>query len=222
MSAEYLKRTIELCKNNDIEVLLIDTGYDVSPESKLFAMSIADIAEQYNVNYIDFTEEDIINFEVDLYSTGENTHVNHSGAEKFSKFLGEYISCNYELEDHRSETAYSNWWLDYDSFADSKIEFLKSQSSISNYVMFLMDDYYAIAIEIRDISVLQDEHFGAQLVDLGVDLESLTDNNLIFLNNSSDDIYYGYNQDVETADFNKIRITVYNAVTAEVIDEKIF
>ena len=181
LSKEYLKKTIDLCKKEEIKLILINTGYDCSDESKLFADSVDQIAKDNEIEYIDFTKEDIIDFNTDLYSTGHNTHVNSSGAQKFTQYIGEKLLVGYNLTDHREDSLYQKWWSDYDKYLNSKHDYLVAQEDIINYLMLLKDDDYKVLIEVRDGNILENKKLTNMLGNLGI---KFTDNssNLICVN----------------------------------------
>lgn len=191
VSEDYLKRIISLCEEKGITLLLINTGYDCSDEAKYFADSACEIAGQYNIHYLDFTEKNIINFESDLYSTNHNTHVNFSGAERLTSYIGAYLSENFQLQDHRTDDEYSQWWDDYQEFFESKKRYLCSQEDIIYYLMFLADDDYQTIVEIKDPSILYDNNNMAMFQNLGIDYDGIDEDcNLIVLDNASETATY--------------------------------
>lgn len=191
MSRDYLERIIQLCADKNIDLLLINTGYDCSDEAKYFADSINEIAEQYEIQYIDFTELDIINFESDLQSSGHNTHVNFSGAEKFTSFIGQVLSEEYQLSDYRNDERYSSWGSDYQAFVNDKVDYLRQQSSLDLYLLFLADDDYDIIIEVLDRSIVDEDNNTYMLENLGIDTEKLNDNsNLVAVDMSNREVSY--------------------------------
>jgi len=58
------------------------------------------------LNLNDSYEEMGIDFSTDFYNA---YHVNVGGAEKYTSYLGKYISDNYDLPDHRDDMLYSEW-----------------------------------------------------------------------------------------------------------------
>ena len=48
-----------------------------------------------------------INWKTDSLDQGD--HLNFSGAEKVTKYLGNYLSEKYKLPDHRGDSAYAAW-----------------------------------------------------------------------------------------------------------------
>lgn len=70
--------------------------------------------DQNNVTYVDYNlrpEELNINWLTDSRDGGD--HLNYSGSVKFMDALGKYLQENYELTDHRNDSAYSQWEADY-------------------------------------------------------------------------------------------------------------
>ena len=121
--------------------------------------------------FIDFTKENIIDFETDLHSTGHNTHVNFSGAEKFTHYVGNILVNNYDLTDHREDSLYSKWWQDYNDFLQSKQQYLVTQTEPAEYLMFLNDSNYRVIIEIKDNSILDEFPLANLITNLGIELE---------------------------------------------------
>lgn len=195
LSEDYLRRIINFCQDKEISLILINTGYDCDDESKLFADSVYDIAAEYEVSYLDFTQDEIIDFATDLSSSGHNTHVNFSGAEKFTKYIGAYLSDYYQLADHRTEAAYSSWWDDYRAFVDSKADYLVIQPDLTNYLLFLADDNYQTIIEIKDPSILGEDKNMDMFGNIGIDYGYIDDDcNLIVVDNESRNVSYIHNR----------------------------
>ncbi len=87
----YLKKIEELCKQNDIKLLLIKTPYYLSKQdAEIFTY----LKEETNFDFIDFNNLDF-NYVFDL--DGDVWHSNAFGAEKISNYLSKYINSNYQL-----------------------------------------------------------------------------------------------------------------------------
>lgn len=191
LAKDYLERMIQLCADKNIDLVLINTGYDSSGETKYFADSINEIAKQHEIQYIDFTELDIINFESDLASSGDNTHVNFSGAEKITTYLGQLLAEQYQMSDHRGDEAYVSWWYDYQHFIDRKADYLRGQINLDLYLMLLADDDYNIIIETRDMNIVDESNNYAMFENLGIDMDQYINNsNLLAIDMSSGEISY--------------------------------
>ena len=53
-----------------------------------------------------------MDFQTDFYDYGG--HANAIGAEKYTAFLGKYLSENYEFEDKRGQEGYEDWDESYE------------------------------------------------------------------------------------------------------------
>ena len=98
----------ELCEKNGIQLILMKAPslspvwYDSENEQ------ILDYAKRYNLPYINFydlLEETGIDYETDTYDGG--LHMNLSGADKVSQYLGNVLTTQYGIEDHRSDAEIS-------------------------------------------------------------------------------------------------------------------
>ena len=71
---------------------------------------IAAYAESAGIDYIDLNVEPTkipIDWETESYDKGY--HINISGAQKVSAFIGEYLASTYNLPDHRDDPVYAAW-----------------------------------------------------------------------------------------------------------------
>lgn len=116
---EYLLKIIELSKEEDFELLFLNTPYCISEETQKKYNKIAEIAQENDVPFLDCNlhiDEIGLNFETDFI---DEVHTNVVGAEKVTKFVGSYIKSNYNLTDKRNDSGYDSWndsleyWLSY-------------------------------------------------------------------------------------------------------------
>lgn len=105
----YFSRMLEICKENNIQVLLYS-----SPSPKNYNYSkhnaIKAYADANQIAYVDFNlsiDEAGINWETDSLDNGD--HLNVFGAEKASRYLADYIEANYHLPDYRNDNDYREW-----------------------------------------------------------------------------------------------------------------
>ncbi len=190
-SLNYLDRIISLCEDNDIELLLINTGIDCSDESKAFADSVYDIIEKKNIPYIDFTQTDILDYDTDLRDTGTNTHVNFSGAQKLTDYLGNYLSEKYSLQDHRKDSDYKKWYDDSTMYSESKIRMMSECDNIDIYLMMMYAQDYSVIFMINDTNDFMTDKTIDLFENLGINGSDVQDNNMIVLNiPESDSVTY--------------------------------
>lgn len=102
------RRICELCKKNDIKLLVLRTP---SIKNWNYAKydAVRQLAEKYKVKFIDLNMDNSIGIDwtQDTYDKGD--HLNYSGAEKVTNFLGAYLDKRYDLPDHRGDKEYASW-----------------------------------------------------------------------------------------------------------------
>lgn len=116
---DYLDKMTALCKENDIELILIKAPtvyphwYDEwDSQMKEYAAE----NDLYYINFLDYTNEIGIDFSGDTYDGG--LHLNLSGAEKMSEYFGRILVEKYELEDRREDVALKEHWDEKIAFYD--------------------------------------------------------------------------------------------------------
>lgn len=119
---EYLYKIINLCKENNIKLVLVNTPSDYNIEkgsndwvqqpAEMFN-KVAEIAKENNIAFINYNDRmDKIGF--DFKNDMENAgHLNVWGAYKVTMDFGEFLAKNYSLTDHRSDMKYAQWDKDY-------------------------------------------------------------------------------------------------------------
>ena len=105
----YMDGIISKCKSSDTEVILLSTP---SPSNNNYArhQAISEYAEQLGIKYLDMNlllDEIGIDWNVDSLDKGD--HVNLNGSVKLTKYLGDYLTEQHPLPDHRGDAAYSAW-----------------------------------------------------------------------------------------------------------------
>lgn len=123
---EYMEKILELCKNNKAELLLVGTP---SPANYNYMRhnSIAAYADEKSLLYLDLNlklKEVGIDWKTDTLDKGD--HLNLSGAERVSTYLGEYLQANYSLKDHRGQKQYDSWETESEQYSQKSEEYLKT------------------------------------------------------------------------------------------------
>lgn len=107
----YLDKIIELCRREDIQLLLMKTPTYVNSWHAEYDELLTKKASENGIVYINFdttSENAGITVRTDYIDDGE--HFNISGAEKFNHILGQYLKDNYELPEHSSENEIKSVW----------------------------------------------------------------------------------------------------------------
>lgn len=173
ISKTYLRRSIELCQERGIPVLLTVTPFHASEELQEWVNSVYGIAEAYDVPFINGLQEDVIDMHCDLWDEG---HLNSSGARKWTAYIGNYITENYDISDKRTDEAYAKWNTDYANYRMYEVHQLQNAESLNAFLMLLQDDTFDYCITVReDSSLYGDETFWNLLANAGADVEPATD-----------------------------------------------
>ena len=128
LAYEYLDKIRTLCADNDIQLILIKAP-SLSPQwYDSQEAQVVEYAEKYDLPYINFYklfDETGIDYETDTYDGG--LHMNYSGAQKLSEWLGQKLSEDYGLEDHRSDTELSKVYDEKVAAQEAMIEAQKKE-----------------------------------------------------------------------------------------------
>ncbi len=107
----YLNKIIELCRENDVELMLVKTPSNATPDEKKYYNTVERIAKENDVTFVDYNmhyDEIGFDFEKDFY---DDSHLNVFGAEKFTEYFVE----NTEYFDGkvRNDNDWRSEWEEY-------------------------------------------------------------------------------------------------------------
>lgn len=165
ISCAYLRKMIEECRSRDIEVLLVYLPFVAQDYRQMEANTVYGIAEEYGVNYINFLDADFINFYTDLEDTG--AHLNPSGGNKVTHYIGSFIENNYSLTSHHGDPAYSDWDEDFNVYLQNKKDDFIYNVDPHQYLMMLADNDLRIEMELYDPSIYGDMVCALLLYNIG-------------------------------------------------------
>lgn len=142
----YFLKFLEYCEERDIKVLCTYLPYAAGKSQQKVANSVEAVIENYSgCEYENMLYKDIINFQTDIYS--DNGHINYSGALKITKWLGNYLTEHYELDDYSQN---GSWVQDDADYYEYKVTNLKKQTLLINYLVLLTDPDFTASVEIYD------------------------------------------------------------------------
>ncbi len=116
-SYDYLERMTKLCKENGIELVLIKSPSVYPYWYEEWDEQIDEYAKKNDltyINFLDYTADMGIDYSTDTYDGG--LHMNLSGAEKFTRYLGQLLQEKYQLPDRRGDEQLSAIWQDKADF----------------------------------------------------------------------------------------------------------
>lgn len=107
----YLQKMVDLCKENDVELVLIKAPTEYPHWYDQWDQQVVDFAKENDVtyiNYIPLQDEIGLDMTQDTYDAG--LHLNTQGAEKMSDYFGAWLVENYDLTDYRDNEEYASIW----------------------------------------------------------------------------------------------------------------
>ncbi|MCH5251173.1 MAG: hypothetical protein J1E98_14645 [Lachnospiraceae bacterium] len=116
--ADYmLHELLDFCKDNELNVLFVESPYVLTQEEYELYNTIDDVVTSYGFRFLnanEYFEEMKLDVSQDFI---DRAHVNVFGAEKYTDFLGNYIVENYGFSDHGVEGK-ASWDEAYAAYAD--------------------------------------------------------------------------------------------------------
>lgn len=125
---EYLDKILELCRKNGIELVLMKAPSLVPHWYDEWNAQVVDYADKNGLLYINVlaaAEEIGIDYKLDTFDAG--MHMNLTGAEKVTEYIGSILTEKYPLTDHRGDTKYEGVWADKVKFYYDMIEAQKAE-----------------------------------------------------------------------------------------------
>ena len=108
---EYIEKTIDLCLDNDIRIMLMKTPAHSTNWTDSLDEDIQEIADRYGIEYINFDKyNDDIGLDYSTDTPDDGAHLNTSGAVKFSKYLAHILREDYSPSDRRTDKKYVKRW----------------------------------------------------------------------------------------------------------------
>lgn len=110
---KYLDRMAELCGEKGIRLILIKAPSLYPYWYPQWEEQVEAYAEEHDlpyINFLDIQEETGIDYAADTYDGG--LHMNLSGAEKLSRYMGRYLADEAGIPDRRGETELAGRWAE--------------------------------------------------------------------------------------------------------------
>ena len=187
----YLRMLIEECQSRGIDVLLTTIPYEANEESLRGMAYTYTLAEEYGVPYLDADSLAVLlNTKTDfLNSYEDNSHLNVSGAEKFSRFLADYISENYDIPDRRADGRYAVWDGYTEEYYEELDGMVGSAGSAAEIITLLNAGIHSVYIELCSDELLSQALMPDCMENVGIDVEKLRAAGCVLV--SPDGIVYG-------------------------------
>lgn len=109
-----------LTGQSDKQVLFVLSPFCCHENQKQIFNTAMDMVREWGYPVLDFNtpemyEELGLDFDKDFYNS---KHVNFIGAEKYTRYLTDYIAAHYELPDHRGQEGWESWEKAYETYEE--------------------------------------------------------------------------------------------------------
>lgn len=106
---DTLREYLEKCRTEKIPVLFISTPWQITQEQRQMNRYMGEVIGEYGFSFLDcnlYAEEIGLDFKKDFLNS---KHTNLVGAEKVTKFIGDYIEKNYDIDAEHSREVTDDW-----------------------------------------------------------------------------------------------------------------
>lgn len=153
-SLYYLKKMMEYCSEHNLELVLMKTpGIGVWSEADHNA--VEDIADTYNLPFFDFNYEPYID-EVDYVEpldSVDGNHMSYYGAQKLTRWFGEYLSNECQGTDVRNDESYQFMEEELEEYYEyvTAVLNLKNSKTVAEYLQQISQNPdYVSFITVKD------------------------------------------------------------------------
>lgn len=154
---EYIRKTIELCKENNIEILLTYIPFPYTEIDIKAANTISNVANEYGVGYINFLNMNVVDFDVDMFDP--DSHLNVSGARKITNYIGQYIKDNYDIPDERENPEFDSWKSDYVQYEKDLLYLLEIAKTPEECLVLANSDRYRTKMYVKSEMKIDNERY---------------------------------------------------------------
>lgn len=159
---EYMDKIVSLCKEENISLLFTFMPYRGRQGDVLLREFVGEYCRYNNVDYLDMLGKDIVDYRIDFI---DDTHLNPAGARKVTRYLGKYISINYNIQDRRKDENYRIWNYNYEEYVKYKHKILLEEENLYNYMMLIDDEHYEIIYLTKEQTNLYEDEKSVLLLD---------------------------------------------------------
>ena len=133
---EILDGVLEYCDSIDTPVLFTFSPLCANEEQALKMNAVTAYVKSRGYECLNFNTQQMsdavgLDYSADFYN---NHHVNYLGAEKYTAYMSQYLIDNYDLPDHRGDSAYAAWEEGYKIYEDYVSDGIKhvSKSNVAD------------------------------------------------------------------------------------------
>lgn len=147
---KYYRKIMELAKEKNIPIVVVISPYaGITEEEQKIFNAAGYIAAEYDVPFVNcnlMINEMGIDYSTD---SGDDSHLNYKGNQKFSRYIGSYLKNNYDISDRRRDDVCMSWQRSADytrqMIADQELIECKDIDVISEKIH---NKYYLLIISV--------------------------------------------------------------------------
>lgn len=158
---DYLSRIMDLCDDKNVELIFVYTPHIASEDGQKAVNWVKEMASQRGVDVLDLVREDIVDYSIDME---DDSHLNSSGAQKTTKFLGNYLVQQYSMEDHRQDINYSSWADDSIKYSMLRDEAIAKSDKKENLFVQLNDSEISTVVFMKPDSDWKNDEWMQKLI----------------------------------------------------------
>ena len=189
---EYLRKSIELCQESDIDIILTNTPWpDITEIEQKKYNYVQTIADEYSVTFLNgclFNEEIGMDYMTD--SMGDGGHLNHAGVTKYTSWLTDKIQEKHTLPDRRTDVRWAEWQRQSDKLkAVMRRNEIGQINELEEYLNCIENEnsiYYVVALNENDHG---DGVSGNEILDTLEDRGIDTEQNGVFVMNGNSPLF---------------------------------
>lgn len=150
INLEYIRKFVEYCRENQMIPILINVPWPANEEDQKGANSVYKIAEEMNVEYINFMYEDFFDVDIDCCENSDvNSHLNPSGAKKITDYLGNLLT-EIGIENHSNDKNYSEWNKYHEEYKKYLIKRICVEYSFKHILLFLTSNCFRGELSVQE------------------------------------------------------------------------
>ena len=167
----YYRATIELAQDAGIPLFVAINPYATISEGEQMLYNTAEtIAAEYGVPFLDesvISEGAGIDFTTDA---ADVAHLNISGSQKVSSYIGEYIKEHYDIPDRRGDPVYDSWQRNADHIRQIiKDNTLSKSLDLDEVIQLIQDPNYRVFVSVDGACTTADARLQGLFSALGID-----------------------------------------------------
>jgi len=231
---KYYRMIMELANEEGIPIVVLISPYaGITEGEQSVYIRASEIAQEYNVPFLNcnLINQDIgMDFSADA---ADGHHLNYKGNQKFSRYIGAYLTSNYEIPDRRGDNKYKTWQDDADFIRQmiydqelvetTNVRVIAEKLSNPNYWVFVSVDGTCNTSDenirgiLNSIGIYEENANGIWFLEQGISLWTATlDDGEFYKRTASHDFHLQRSHNEETGIYTNVIIidnTQYMKVT---------